>query len=322
MDHPLQETKESRAKEPVALEVQSQPPPSQHLQHTHNHQQQPQQSESPQQQTQQQQVPPPASSQNSTATSNGNGDGSQSGSTTVTNILSGQRPRMITASGQIREIPEAHIHSHAQQQQQEQQEQQQQAAEQYERQQQQQQSNEYHQQIVQENATYATYENPPVSAANVTEVKTVQIAHGRVPEREKSANGHMAPGQTVYVVRDNEEHYYRAPHPMRYENERFQRYHQYLAPSVKTELDVQSQNHQSGQQIIYETESGETVVTETTQQEAKAQYTNLEPMQNISSSQGYIFPPGYSSGNVTYLPPAKEEYYIQGSPNPVLYKSK
>lgn len=312
MDHPLPEPKEGRTKEPAIVEVH----PQSQQQHQHHIQQsQLQPSQSPQQV---QQGPPPTPPHSTPSGNNGNSEVNES-LNTPSYSLSGQRPRMITSSGQIREIPEVHLHTQSQESVNQEQ---QQAVEQYERQQQQQQHHQQHQ-IVQEGATYTTYENSSTSSSNTTEVKTVQIAHGRVPEREKGPNGHMAPTQTVYLLRENDEHFYRQPHPMRYENERFQRYHPYLPPTVKAEIEVQPQGpSQPGQQIIYETESGETVVTEASQQETKAQYTNLEPMQNISSSQGYIFQPGYSSGNVTYLPSAKEEYYIQGSPNPVLYKSK
>lgn len=289
MDHALPEPKENRVKEAATLEAQQQPS-----------------------------IPV-------TTTSSGNNEPSL-GTTTGPNIVPGQRQRMITTTGQIREISDS-----SSQEQTAQEQQQQSSAEQYDHQQQH--GNEYHQQVVQEGQSYGTYESQAhsnqvnASVHNLTEVKTVQIAHGRVPERDKGSNGHLSAAPTLYVVRENDELVYRAPNSVRYETERFQRYHPYqhhIPPSVKAEMEAQahSQPPQHGQQIIYETETVETVASEASQQEAK--YTNLEPMQNISSSQGYYLQPGYSSGSVTYLhgPSTKEEYYIQGSPNPVLYKSK
>lgn len=82
-------------------------------------------------------------------------------------------------------------------------------------------------------------------------------------------------------------------------------------------------------QIVYESDGHETtqIITES---DTKTQYTNLEPMQNLSSSQGYYttIAQEYSigPGGVTYLQgPSKGEYYtIQppGSPNHILYKSE
>lgn len=325
MDHPLQETKEvPRGKEPIVGDgPQHQLQPVSQTQHQHspspNQQQASQPSQPSQQHQQHHQIQQPPVSTPNTETG-------QQAPIAVANLLAGQRQRMITTAGQIREIADPQNQDQASQEQQ-------QNSESYEQHhhhhlhhqqqtpQQQVVASDYHQQIVQEGATYAAYEPPSSSASNVTEVKTVQIAHGRVPEREKVPNGHLGQTQTVYVVREHDETFYRPQHPsMRYSDERFQRYQYYPPPMVKAEIEAQSAQVSShGQSIIYETEAVETVVAESSPHETKAQYTNLEPMQNIS-----YFPPGYSAGNVAYLhgPSPKEEYYIQGSPNPVLYKSK
>lgn len=95
------------------------------------------------------------------------------------------------------------------------------------------------------------------------------------------------------------------------------------------------QAHSQQQHIVYQVsetaapENNQGQVTESVT-ESKAQYTNLEPMQSVSSGQSYYtsiqeYQPG--TGNLTYLQgPSKGEYYaIQASgspPNHILYKSK
>lgn len=138
---------------------------------------------------------------------------------------------------------------------------------------------------------------------------------------------------------------------MRYEHPNAERYHsRYHHPyqhhpsphisqpssSVKTELDGEPTAHQTHQQhIVYQVSESATpqennqVVNESGS-ESKAQYTNLEPMQNVNSGQSYytsIQEYQTGAGNLTYLQgPSKGEYYaIQAGgspPNHVLYKSK
>lgn len=104
---------------------------------------------------------------------------------------------------------------------------------------------------------------------------------------------------------------------------------------MEGELPAHQAHSQQQQHIVYQV--SETAAPENNQgqvnesvNESKAQYTNLEPMQSVSSGQSYYtsiqeYQPG--TGNLTYLQgPSKGEYYaIQASgspPNHILYKSK
>lgn len=213
-------------------------------------------------------------------------------------VITPNQRRMITTAGQIREVEPDDTQ------------------EQYEQQQQQPPQSEY-QHIV--DATQPQYYESAPDTVVTREAPTAPTqTTARLVEKQ---NGHVV-AQTVYVVQREEPEMLRYHHPqnMRYE-ERYQRHYQYQQNPhvVKTELEA----HQAGQQqIIYEAETQEAVVEGT---EPKTQYTNLEPMQTMSSS-SYYLASGYGSGNVAYVqgPSNKEEYYTlhSSSPNPVLYKSK
>lgn len=237
---------------------------------------------------------------------------------TPASVITPNQRRMITTAGQIREVESEESPEH------------------YE-------SNEYHHQIV-EAPTQYTYESPGAdpggrhidSAPTAARLTTVEKQNGHVVAHHT---------QTVYVVQRDEAppemlRYHPPPPPpippnmaRTYEEARFQaRYHHQYQPaaaqhqqSVKSELEGHPSaagQSQQQQQIIYETEAQD---VQNDGPDTKTQYTNLEPMQNLSSSY-YLTSAGYSSGNVAYVqgPSSKEEYYTlhSGSPNPVLYKSK
>jgi len=229
-------------------------------------------------------------------------EGTSSTPTTATTVIAQNQRRMITTAGQIREMEQEEAQEH------------------YAQSPPQQQAESYAQMSQYPASSY----EPPSSSEPRPESQPAQ----RVVEKQ---NGHVVAHQTVYVVQREEPEMLRfnphgAPPPpttaMRYD-ERYQRYHHQYQPQhpqiIKTEVDAATASSQ--QQIIYEAEAGEGVVESG---EAKTQYTNLEPMQNLSTSTYYLAS-GYGSGNVAYVqgPSSDKEYYSlhSSSPNPVLYKN-
>lgn len=217
------------------------------------------------------------------------------------------------------------------------------------------------QQYHQQNLVQQYAHTPPVSSDESYHQNVAQ--HSRSPRdipptnNDKLSNGNnhvlLPPNQhqAIYLqVKDNEE-YFRyqnaLPQIVRYDPnaERYHpRYHPYqhhasphvsqTSSSIKTELENEQNSQQTHpQHMVYQMSESSTTQQEPNQvlnenaTESKVQYTNLEPMQNVSASQSYytsIQEYQTGAGNVTYLPP-KEYYAIQAGsspPNNVLYKSK
>uniref|UniRef100_A0A336MQ17 CSON002983 protein n=1 Tax=Culicoides sonorensis TaxID=179676 RepID=A0A336MQ17_CULSO len=255
-------------------------------------------------------------------------------------VSANQTQRMITDTGHIREIPQNQ-------------------SDQYQQSNEQQQQQHYHQQqsLIQQYA-----QTPPLSAHESYHQNLAQ--HARSPRdpsapttSDKIHNGNTLAipsnqHQAVYLQVKNGEEYIRyanaPPQIMRYDNSNSERYHtryhpyQHHAPphisqtssSVKVEMDGEPgavPNQQGQQHVVYQVESEPSAqqennqVVNETNNESKAQYTNLEPMQNATQSYYTSISDYQTTANLAYLQGSvKGEYYIQASgspPNHVLFKN-